>query len=86
MPMFTLTQWQSLITHRGPNDACKGVQLLITALLGQIYGALSKVRRPDTKLLFGIHAYSCYHRTNLSAPQVKSFAHLDSSGQGIAEC
>jgi hypothetical protein len=37
------SQWQSLITHRGPYDACKGVQLLITALLGQIYGALSKV-------------------------------------------
>lgn len=32
-----------MITHRGPHDACKGVQLLITALLGQIYGALSKV-------------------------------------------
>lgn len=33
-----------MITHRGPYDACKGVQLLITALLGQIYGALSKVK------------------------------------------
>ncbi|KAL4890511.1 C2H2 type zinc finger domain protein [Aspergillus ambiguus] len=38
------TSWQSLITHRGPYDACKGVQLLLTALLGQIYGALSKNR------------------------------------------
>ncbi|KAE8388312.1 C2H2 type zinc finger domain protein [Aspergillus alliaceus] len=38
------TSWQSLISHRGPYDACKGVQLLITALLGQIYGALSKNR------------------------------------------
>ncbi|KAI3036084.1 WLM domain family protein [Aspergillus niger] len=38
------TSWQSMITHRGPHDACKGVQLLITALLGQIYGALSKNR------------------------------------------
>ncbi|KAL3476812.1 C2H2 type zinc finger domain protein [Aspergillus californicus] len=38
------TSWQSLITHRGPHDACEGVQLLITALLGQIYGALSKNR------------------------------------------
>ncbi|KAI9372151.1 hypothetical protein BJX61DRAFT_542976 [Aspergillus egyptiacus] len=36
------TSWQSLITHRGPHDACDGVQLLLTALLGQIYGALSK--------------------------------------------
>ncbi|KAJ5754060.1 uncharacterized protein N7511_008213 [Penicillium nucicola] len=38
------TSWQSLITHSGPYDACKGVQLMITALLGQIYGALSKNR------------------------------------------
>ncbi|KAL3461111.1 hypothetical protein BJX64DRAFT_171854 [Aspergillus heterothallicus] len=38
------TSWQSLITHRGPYDACNGVQLLLTALLGQIYGALSKNR------------------------------------------
>src|SRR5687768_7750224 len=41
-----LFQWQSLITHNGPYDACKGVQLLITAVLGQIYGALSKVSLP----------------------------------------
>jgi hypothetical protein len=38
------TSWQSLITHNGPYDACKGVQLMITALLGQVYGALSKNR------------------------------------------
>ncbi|RAL12073.1 C2H2 type zinc finger domain protein [Aspergillus homomorphus CBS 101889] len=42
------TSWQSLITHRGPYDACKGVQLLLTALLGQIYGALSKNRQIRT--------------------------------------
>jgi hypothetical protein len=42
-PNTNSSQWQSLITHRGPYDACKGVQLLVTALLGQIYGALSKV-------------------------------------------
>ncbi|OQD68111.1 hypothetical protein PENPOL_c003G09948 [Penicillium polonicum] len=38
------TSWQSMITHNGPYDVCKGVQLMITALLGQIYGALSKNR------------------------------------------
>lgn len=36
-----------MITHRGPYDACTGVQLLTTALLGQIYGALSKVSNLD---------------------------------------
>lgn len=38
------TSWQSLINHRGPFDACPGVQLAITALLGQVYGSLSKNR------------------------------------------
>jgi Fungal specific transcription factor domain len=37
------TSWSSLITHRGPYDACSGIQLVLTALLGQIYAALSKV-------------------------------------------
>ncbi|PTU23477.1 hypothetical protein P175DRAFT_0508154 [Aspergillus ochraceoroseus IBT 24754] len=47
-PRDSVAKWQSLITHRGPYDACKGVQLLITALLGQIYGALSKNRAVRT--------------------------------------
>ena len=38
------TSWQNLITHRGPYDACEGVQLVVTAVLGQVYGALSKNR------------------------------------------
>lgn len=38
------TSWQSLITHRGTYDACEGVQLVITALLAQLYGALSRNR------------------------------------------
>lgn len=38
------TSWQTLISHRGPHDACDGVQLVITALLSQVYGALSKNR------------------------------------------
>ncbi|OBT48809.1 hypothetical protein VE00_00682 [Pseudogymnoascus sp. WSF 3629] len=38
------TNWETLITHRGPYDSCKGVQLVLTALLGQVYGALSKNR------------------------------------------
>jgi hypothetical protein len=38
-----LSQWQSLITHRGPYDPCNGLQLVLAALLGQVYAALSKV-------------------------------------------
>ncbi|OJJ95340.1 hypothetical protein ASPACDRAFT_127445 [Aspergillus aculeatus ATCC 16872] len=35
------TSWQTLITHRGPRDACDGVQLVLTALLGQLFALLS---------------------------------------------
>ncbi|THX00354.1 C2H2 type zinc finger domain protein [Aureobasidium pullulans] len=37
------TSWQSLITHRGPHDPCNGLQLVLAALLGQVYAALSKI-------------------------------------------
>jgi hypothetical protein len=42
--ILILSQWQSLITHRGPYDPCNGLQLVLAALLGQVYAALSKVR------------------------------------------
>jgi hypothetical protein len=41
--ILILSQWQSLITHRGPYDPCNGLQLVLAALLGQVYAALSKV-------------------------------------------
>jgi len=56
-----------LITHRGPYDACQGVQLVVTALLAQVYGALSKV-------YFSNIAFFCstnHPRTESSGQQVK---------------
>lgn len=38
------TTWQTLIEHQGPYDACKGLQLVLTAILGQVYAALSRNR------------------------------------------
>ncbi|KAA8571079.1 hypothetical protein EYC84_000434 [Monilinia fructicola] len=38
------TSWETLITHQGPHDNCQGVQLVVTALLAQIYGVLSRNR------------------------------------------
>jgi hypothetical protein len=38
------TSWQTLITHRGPYDACDGVQLVLAGVLSQVYGALSRNR------------------------------------------
>ncbi|KAF2664153.1 hypothetical protein BT63DRAFT_483601 [Microthyrium microscopicum] len=38
------TSWQSLIQHRGQYDSCSGIQLVLTALLGQTYAYLSRNR------------------------------------------
>lgn len=73
-----------MITHRGPYDACTGVQLLITALLGQIYGALSKVSNLQSLIVSSLPTSD--HRIGESAQQVKSSVHLASSGQDTAEC
>ncbi|GLA63225.1 hypothetical protein AtubIFM54640_004365 [Aspergillus tubingensis] len=35
------TSWQTLSSLRGPRDACDGVQLVMTALLGQLFALLS---------------------------------------------
>lgn len=35
------TSWQALIGSRGPHDGCEGIQLVLTALLGQTYALLS---------------------------------------------
>jgi hypothetical protein len=36
------TSWQALMATKGPRDDCNGVQLVLTALLGQTYAILSK--------------------------------------------
>ncbi|KAL6408732.1 C2H2 type zinc finger domain protein [Ilyonectria robusta] len=36
------TSWHDLIKHKGPYDSCCGVQLVLTALLGQVYATLSR--------------------------------------------
>jgi hypothetical protein len=36
-------QWDQLIEIKGPYDPCKGVQLVLTALLGQVFATMSKV-------------------------------------------
>jgi hypothetical protein len=35
------TSWNTLIGHQGPYDSCSGVQLVLTALLGQVYAMFS---------------------------------------------
>ena len=36
------TSWQNLMNHQGQHDSCHGLQLVLTALLGQTYAILSR--------------------------------------------
>ncbi len=47
------TSWDTLIEHRGPHDPCCGVQLVMTALLGQTYAIFStNIRLRRTAQIF----------------------------------
>lgn len=78
------TSWQTLITHRGPYDACSGVQLVLASLLSVVYGALSKnsdIRRASLALhasaffwarqcgIFNCEPYSLADLPAISAPR-----------------
>lgn len=74
------TSWEVLITHQGPYDSCPGVQLVVTSLLAQIYGALSK-NRTIRQTSQAFHALSFFwarqcppplKSTNLPSPSASS--------------
>jgi hypothetical protein len=78
------TNWETLITHRGPYDSCKGVQLVLTALLGQVYGALSKVFDSTQRYKTGCSYIN--FRTGMSEPRARHSMQLASFGPDTAEC
>ncbi|KAL1297157.1 hypothetical protein AAFC00_004733 [Neodothiora populina] len=57
------TSWQSMITNQGPHDAVKGLQLVLAALLGQIYAALSRNRalRTTSQIFHGLGFFWARH-------------------------
>ncbi|KIN02730.1 hypothetical protein OIDMADRAFT_102782 [Oidiodendron maius Zn] len=67
------TSWETLITHRGPYDPCPGVQLVVTALLGQVYGALSKNRAIRTTSQ-AFHALSFFWARQCSVSEKDLYA------------
>lgn len=80
------TSWQSLITHSGPYDACKGVQLMITALLGQIYGALSRNRAiRTTSQVFRPLGFFWARHSGMYDSEPYSMANLPSPDAAAAE-
>lgn len=70
------TSWEVLITHKGPYDVGQGVQLVVTALLAQVYGALSKVNDSHN----AVSLTDNISRTELFAPHLKLSTHCLSSG------
>ncbi|KAL2793918.1 hypothetical protein BJX66DRAFT_338349 [Aspergillus keveii] len=71
------TSWRTLVTWRGPHDTCDGVQLVLTALLGQTYALLSA--NPDIRTTaFVFHGLGFYWaRTcgmySVQTPQLHTF-------------
>ncbi len=53
------TSWQALMATKGPRDDCKGIQLVLTALLGQTYALLSKNEslRMTSQIFHGLGFY-----------------------------
>jgi hypothetical protein len=77
------TSWTTLISHRGQYDSCNGIQVVLTALLGQIYANLSKVSSAHPALQRLSYASL---RIELSGLRAMCFTLLGSTGQGIAAC
>ena len=57
------TSWQSLMSQRGPRDDCDGVQLVLTAALGQTYAMLSRNGnfRTTSQIFHGLGFYWSRH-------------------------
>jgi len=71
------TSWEMLMIHRGPYDSCPGIQLVTTALLAQIYGALSKNRAiRTTSQAFHALGFFWARQCALSDSQPYSLANL----------
>ncbi|KAF1814246.1 hypothetical protein P152DRAFT_412867 [Eremomyces bilateralis CBS 781.70] len=57
------TSWHTLIGHKGPYDKCGGVQLVLTALLSQVYAIFSrdKTIRMTSQIFHGLGFYWARH-------------------------
>ncbi|KAF2473730.1 uncharacterized protein BDR25DRAFT_386592, partial [Lindgomyces ingoldianus] len=53
------TSWHSMISQKSEYDSCNGVQLVLTALLSQVYAALAKSRtlRMTSQVFHGLGIY-----------------------------
>lgn len=68
------TSWQTLIEIRGPWDSCDGVQLVLTALIGQAYALLSSNTsiRTTASVFHGLGFYWARTSGMYSVPDVLS--------------
>ncbi|SPJ71013.1 uncharacterized protein FTOL_00741 [Fusarium torulosum] len=63
------TSWTALLRHRGPYDSHRGVQLVLTALLGQCYAVMSE--KTDLKLtsqVFHSLGFNWANQNNMCRP------------------
>ena len=65
------TNWKHLMATKGPRDSCEGVQLLLTAVLGQTYALMSKNEslRMTSQIFHGLGFYWARQCGMLNADQ-----------------
>jgi hypothetical protein len=83
------TNWKHLMATKGPRDSCEGVQLLLTAVLGQTYALMSKNEslRMTSQIFHGLGFYWARQCGMLKSSQAPStIPSLNDSEEEKREC
>jgi hypothetical protein len=83
------TNWKHLMATKGPRDSCEGVQLLLTAVLGQTYALMSKNEslRMTSQIFHGLGFYWARQCGMFKAVQAPfAIPSLDDSEEEKLEC
>jgi hypothetical protein len=83
------TNWKHLMATKGPRDSCEGVQLLLTAVLGQTYALMSKNEslRMTSQIFHGLGFYWARQCGMFNSGQAPStIPSLDDSEEEKLEC
>ncbi|KAH7116126.1 hypothetical protein B0J11DRAFT_539292 [Dendryphion nanum] len=69
------TSWHTMISQKGEFDTCGGVQLVLTALLSQVYAALAKSRtlRMTSQVFHGLGIYWARYCGLFDLPELATF-------------
>ncbi|KAH6665576.1 C2H2 type zinc finger domain protein [Halenospora varia] len=82
------TNWRKLMQARGLKDSCDGVQLVLTALLGQTYAILSSNEslRMTSQVFHGLGFYWARQSGMYNSPTSSPVPSLESTPEEKSEC